>query len=143
MKIFSFFSLLTVVIFFLACNNTKQDSTKTVVDTVKVIDTVKHNSTGNQPVKQKPSTTKTQSQPAQDKPVATPPAKPAPDWRAMMKEYHELLCKEHKGTGTTDDKIREVELGKELKDIPKTLNSDEKFYFSTEMVRTMNMETCN
>jgi hypothetical protein len=138
MRIIKLLPVIALAVSILSCNNGKQESTKTVVDTVKVID----HTTVQQPVAKEKQPAKTQTQPAKDKPVVTPPAKPAPDWRAMMKEYHELLCKEHKGTGTTDDKIREAELGKELKDIPKTLNSDEKFYFTTEMARTINMQSC-
>ncbi len=136
-------ALITCAIALSACNNSpKTEEHKTVIiDTIVKKDTVKQTKSKPEPsTKQVPSTEK-KTPPAQQ-PVTKLPPKKAADWRAMMKEYHLLLCKSHNGTGTTDDNIRKVELSKELKDIPKTLDGDEKFYFTTEMARTLNMETC-
>jgi|GEM_PF-4207158 len=111
-----------------------------VVDTVKVIEKVEV------PETEKPTAT---AKPKIQQPDPTPTPKPEPpvavpalDWRVMLKEYHILLCKEYRKNGTNDDKIRQVELGKQLKDVPKTLSKSDKFYFTTEMARTLNMESC-
>jgi hypothetical protein len=135
-------AFITCAIAIAACNNNPktEDHNTVIVDTIVKKDTVRQE-------KAKPQTSNQQVPPAEktppiQQPVTQLPPKKVADWRAMMKEYHLLLCKSHNGTNTTDDNIREVELSKELKDIPKTLEGDEKFYFTTEMARTLNMETC-
>jgi hypothetical protein len=143
MKLKSTIPFLCICMAIAACNNgnPKDPADKVVVvDSVKVVDTVKsHPQTSAAPKDKAPA--KTEPQPQATQPV-TPPVKPVTDWHAMMREYHDLLCKEHTGNASTDNKIREVELGKELKDEPKTYSADDKYYFSTEMARTLNMESC-
>jgi hypothetical protein len=143
MKRLNHVALLLMGMAVIACNNDKEQKstdTKVVVDTVKVIDTVKNPAKTNPPAADnspKPPVIK----PEQPKKVE-PPAKPVQQWRDKLREYHELLCLEHTGKATVDSRIRQVELAKELKDVPKTLSSDEKFYFTTEMARAVNMESC-
>lgn len=72
----------------------------------------------------------------------TVPEEPKKDWRAMLNEYHEILCRAHKGKGTTEDKIRQAELSRELMIERKKLSGPEQFKFTAEMARAANMETC-
>ncbi len=82
-------------------------------------------------------------------PTPTPEVKPDPpkevkiNWRTLMDEYHEVLCRRHLGKPQTNDGIRQVELTKELNDARQELAQDEKFSFTTAMARAANMESCN
>ncbi|MGZ5283198.1 MAG: hypothetical protein ACXWEY_13055, partial [Bacteroidia bacterium] len=89
-----------------------------------------------QPEKQKSTTKAPEPEP---EPVPTVVAK---DWRAMLTEYHEILCRTHKGKGSTEDKIRQTELSRELMIERKKLSGSDQFKFTAEMARAANMETC-
>ncbi len=89
------------------------------------------------PAAQKKSTAKTPA-PAESQPQPQAPQ----DWRSMLKEYHEILCRNHKGKGTNEDKIRQAELSSALMDERRKLAPGEQFKFTAEMARAANMENC-
>ncbi|RYD76786.1 MAG: hypothetical protein EOP53_14065 [Sphingobacteriales bacterium] len=130
--------------FMMSCDNSPKTEETSEKDTVVVIqqpDTTQAKAEEPAPVKETPVVKqKKETKPAPE--TTTTPEAPKPDWRAMLKEYHEILCKNHKGQGTTDDKIRQAELLKDLTAEGKKLKSSERFSFTAEMARAANMESC-
>jgi hypothetical protein len=105
-------------------------------DTVVVHDTVQ--------VKEEPKT-ETPSEPKNEKKTPTTQAPAAPTekpWKSKMAQLHELNCKIHSNGATVSDRTDQVVLAKELKDIQKTLNKDDKFLFDADMVKAEDMSTC-
>jgi alpha-ketoglutarate-dependent taurine dioxygenase len=64
------------------------------------------------------------------------------NWRPVMEEYHEVLCRRNKGQSEPNDAIRQVELTKQLNDAREELPKEEKFEFATAMARAANMASC-
>jgi outer membrane biosynthesis protein TonB len=142
---------LSFMAFMASCESDKKDADTDNKDTVVVIqqpapaDTVQD---GVKTEEQNAPVTTPETKP-QPKAKTTPPTEPTPkeepkkeDYRVLLKEYHEILCRQHLGKGTTDDKIRQAELTRELMDIRKKLPSTEQFTFTAEMARAANMENC-
>lgn len=74
-----------------------------------------------------------------EEPVTQPTEKP---WKAKMARLHELNCKIHNNGATVSDRTDQVVLVKELNDIRKTLNKDDRFVFDADMVKAQDMATC-
>ncbi|MGZ5242708.1 MAG: hypothetical protein ACXWEY_16265 [Bacteroidia bacterium] len=117
-----------------SCNNTPKEEAQDDKDTTVVIHEYE---------KAPEPAAKTQDE-AKPKPEEKPepPKEVKKDWRPLMEEYHEVLCRRHKGNPEPNDGIRQVELTKELNDARKELPKDEQFSFTTAMARAANMESC-
>ena len=121
-----------------ACNNTAKEETHDDADTTVVI----HEYENEPEPETKPVEKKEEAKPkTEEKPE--PPKEVMVDWRTLMNEYHELLCRRHKGNPQPNDGIRQVELTKELNDARAKLPKSEQFEFTTAMARAANMASCN
>jgi hypothetical protein len=64
------------------------------------------------------------------------------DWRTLLKQYHEIVCRQHNGVNTGSDKIELARLNGELNLIQTKLTQTERSEFISEKAKAINTETC-
>lgn len=120
-----------------ACNPKESEETNVSdKDTVVVHDTVT--------VKEETKVIEKEvKKPSSTTPPTTPPAEPKKKpWVDKMAQYHELRCRQHNNQGTPSDRVDQVVMLKDLKDIRNKLTKNERFYFDADMVKAEDMTTC-
>jgi hypothetical protein len=64
------------------------------------------------------------------------------DWRSLVKEYREILCRQHNGVSTTNDKVRLSELTKDFSELEQQLPASERSDFISEKSKAIETEDC-
>jgi hypothetical protein len=64
------------------------------------------------------------------------------DWRSLVNEYHEIICRQYNGVSTTTDKVRQAELTKNFTRLETELPQSERSDFIAEKAKAIQTEGC-